>query len=197
MIDSNKFELIKRKYGNYASWAIWSDVGDKPKSNIADLSVLDPSKNKKLLEQLKPEVVFVGLNVARVVKPEPFANYHDSRPIAQDYKIRYALKGSPFWGGYMTDIIKGYDEQSSVKVKEYLKTHKTFEEENVKKFREELKDLGSENPTIIAFGNDSFNILTRNFKEYKIINKIIKIPHYSNFISKEKLKEQVKCVLKF
>lgn len=76
----------------------------------------------------------------------------------------------------------------------YLRTDKPFEEENVRVFREEINDLGIDNPTIIAFGRDAHKILNRNFKnEYEIF----KIPHYSNYSSKEKYREKVKCILNF
>jgi len=191
MIDSKQFELIKRKYKYYASWAIWSEEGEKPKSNIGDLTILDPQQNKNLFFQLNPNVVLVGLNISRGSMKDPFANFHDKRPEATDYKIRYALRGSPFWGGYMTDIIKDFDQKSSGKVVSYLRANKSFEEENVNIFRKELEDLGSENPTIIAFGKDAYVILCRNLKyEYKIL----KVPHYANYTSKENYRAQIKSI---
>ena len=74
-----KFDYIKEKYGNVGSWAIWAGEGDKPKSNIGDLTILDPDINKKLLSQLNPNVVLVGLNISRKIKV-PLANFHDKRP---------------------------------------------------------------------------------------------------------------------
>lgn len=44
-MDRETFEVIKRKHGGYASWAIWADATGTPKSNIGDLSVLDPDEN--------------------------------------------------------------------------------------------------------------------------------------------------------
>ena len=55
---------------------------------------------------------------------EDFANFHDARHISQDYKIRYALKGTKLWGGYMTDIIKNFPEKSSSKMMSFLKKDK-------------------------------------------------------------------------
>ncbi len=196
MIDSKKFELIKDKYGYCASWAIWAEEGEKPKSNIGDLTILDPEKNKNLFFQLNPNVVLVGLNTSRDApnpkKKIPFANFHDERSVATDYKIRDVLRGSPFWGGYMTDIIKDFVEPSSGNVISYLRANKPFvEETNINVFRKELEDLGSENPTIIAFGNVTYNILTRNLKdEYKIF----KVTHYADRIRKEKYREQIKSI---
>jgi hypothetical protein len=94
----------------------------------------------------------------------------------------------------MTDVIKDFDQKESDKVMKYLSKNKPFEKENARLFREELNDLGIDKPTIIAFGGDAHTILTRNFKnEYKIL----KIPHYSNYGSKEKYREEVKSILQF
>lgn len=188
MLEKETFELSKAKYGYWASWALWSEVGQTPKSNVGDLSIF---VGDDCLRHLNPEVVLVGLNISRGAIKEPLANFHDSRAEATDYKIRYALKDSPFWGGYMTDIIKDFDEKESGKVATYLRGHGTFEESNVHIFREELLDLGIAHPTIVAFGNDAYSVLARNFRtEYRIV----KIPHYANYSSKEEYREQVKSV---
>ena len=107
MIARDKFEFIKEKYGHWASWAIWSEAGDTPKSNVGDLSIFT---GNDFLEFLNTEVVLVGLNISRGDIKYPLANFHDARSEATDYKIRYALKSTPFWGGYMTDIIKDFNE---------------------------------------------------------------------------------------
>jgi len=194
MIDQTKFEFIKKNYGQYASWAIWAEAGVKPKDNVGDLSVFDIKKNTKLFQQLKPNIILVGLNISRGAMDVPLANFHDARSEAMDFKIRYALIGSPFWGAYMTDIIKDFDQKASGKVMSFLRSNKSFEKENAQLFRKEINDLGSQNPTLIAFGNDVHTILTRNFpNEYKIF----KIPHYSNYGSKEKYREEVSRILQF
>ena len=193
MLNQAKFDFLKNKYGHYASWAVWAEEGEKPKDNVGDLSALDININIDLLKCLKPNVILVGLNISRRIEI-PLANFHDSRPQAMDYKIRFALKDSPFWGAYMTDIIKDFEQKSSGKMMNYLKTDKQFEEDNVKIFREEIYDLGNDNPTIVAFGGDAHVILNRNFKnEFRIF----KIPHYSNYTGKEKYREEVKSILGF
>ena len=191
MITREKFDFIKDKYGYYSSWAIWSDENEKPKSNIGDLSILDPDPNSDLLSQLKTEVILLGLNISRGDIETPFANFHDKRPEATDFKIRYAFRDSPYWGGYMTDIIKDFDQKISSEVISYLKENRSFEEENIRVFRQELIDIGAVNPTLIAFGNDTFDILNRNFKDSF---RILKVPHYATYSSKETYREQVKAI---
>ena len=193
MIDYDKFESIKSKYGHYASWAIWDKEGKKPKENVGNLNILEIEGNNQLLQQLNPNIIFVGLNISRRVEI-PLGNFHDSQPQGMDYKIRYALNNSPFWGAYMTDIIKSFEEKVSEKMMKHLRTNKQFEEENIRIFRQELNDLEVEYHSIIAFGNDAYTILKRNFNnEFNIF----KVPHYSNYIGKEKYREELKVILGF
>src|ERR1022692_1287728 len=102
MINIQQFEKIKRKHGSYASWAVWAGASEKPKSSMGDVSHF---KNERVLNLLKNDVVMVGLNISRRVS-EPFLNFHDPNPRANDFKIRYAFKNSAYYGAYMTDIIK-------------------------------------------------------------------------------------------
>ena len=51
IIDQAKFEFIKEKYGHYASWAIWAEEGNKPKSNMGDLSIFDIKNDDSDLPQ--------------------------------------------------------------------------------------------------------------------------------------------------
>jgi len=191
MITREKFDFIKEKYGHYSSWAIWAyENPEKPKSNLGDLTVLDPDKNKDLLSKLNPNVVLVALNFSRGAVKYPLGNFHEYHPHGTDYKTRYALRDTAWWGGYMTDILKDFDEKESGKVSAFLRKNKQFEQKNVETFREELIDLGSKNQIIIAFGKQVYDILERNFPEFKII----KIPHYAHRINKEKYREQVSTI---
>ena len=158
MIDRERFHSIKEKYGLCASWAVWVNEGETPKSNMGDLSIFE---NNKTLLELNPNIVLVGLNfsVSGVVQ-KPFQNFHGIGGGA--YKIRYALKDTALWGAYMTDIIKDFPEKESNNVMSYLKNNQSVVDKNIISFEEELKDIGSFNSTIIGFGNDSFNILKNN-----------------------------------
>jgi len=191
LISREKFEFIKDKYGHYASWAVWSEEDEKPKSNVGDWTVLDPEVNPNLLAELKPNVVLVGLNVSSGMIKHPLSNFHSKRSEATDFKIRYAFRDSPYWGGYMTDIIKDFAEKISGNVESYLKSNPEFEKENISIFLKELEDLGTKNPTLIAFGNVVHRILNRNFKDKY---KILKVTHYAHFMNKEKYREEVKSI---
>ena len=94
MLDRTTFQLMKNKYEFYASWAVWADEGSTPKSNIGDLSVLDPDVNDSLLASLNPNIILVALNISRGDIQYPLANFHDKRSEATDYKLRFALRGT-------------------------------------------------------------------------------------------------------
>jgi hypothetical protein len=192
MITKEKFDFIKKKYGHLASWAIWAEQGDTPKSNMGDLSVLDPNVDKNLLSKLNPNIVLVALNFAADIKHEPWEVFHKYRRYGTDFKTRYALRDTPLWGAYMTDVLKNYPEVNSQKVLSHIKKHPELEYQNITSFRQELEDIGSTNPRLIAFGNIVNDILKRNLPEFEII----KIPHYAHQMNKETYREQVKEILK-
>ena len=183
-ISLDEYEKIKLKYGSMSSWAIWSEQGEKIKSNMGDISFFE-NPTIKTLKTLNPNIILVGLNISKHI-PKNFSNFHPDYSSAQDYKTIYELKNTMFWGAYMTDIIKDFEEKVSGNMMKYLSKNKTFEKENILKFEEELVDIGSKSPIIIAFGNDSYKILKRNFKHYKIY----KVSHYSAFINVDKYREE-------
>ena len=175
-MNKEQFDLIKKKYGHYASWAIWAEEGDKPKSNMGDLSIFE---DKNILSHINPNIILVGLNISKRDEiNRPFENFHG--PLGGAYKIRYAFKNSLYWGGYMTDVIKDFAEKVSKKMMSYLKEDKIFEKENINSFLKELEDLESNNPTIIAFGNDAYSVLIRNLKNRKYF---IKVPIWMGYIA--------------
>jgi len=187
MISADQFEEIRRRFGGVASWAVWAREGATPKSNIGDLSVLDPSANPKLLQALHARCILLGLNISRQLE-KPFANFHDPSPRATDFKLRFAFEGTEGWGAYMTDIIKGYEERESGKLLDYLRLNPRFERDSIDVFRAELALLRAEQQVIIALGRDVWNIARRNLgSEFRVIA----VPHYAHFLSKEKYRAEV------
>ena len=61
MLSAKNYLSIKKKYGAHASWAIWADETDTPKSNMEDTSIFD---NVDIHKQLNPNIVLVGLNIS-------------------------------------------------------------------------------------------------------------------------------------
>jgi hypothetical protein len=187
MISIEKFVESRERFGHFASWAIWANEGKNPKDNIDDLSILDPDANPTLLNTLHGNSILLGLNISRRIE-RPLGNFHDPRPMATDFKIRYALKGTSYWGSYMTDIIKDFEEKASGRMMGFLRGNKDFEQDNIRKLREEIEVLGFANPVLVTFGKDAETIAKRAMsREFHIV----RIPHYANYISKEDYRAQV------
>ena len=191
--------LLESQYSSLASWAVWSLPENQITSEINNMRDFDPENTEKLLRVLNPHFNFVGLNVSRTDSDRkdgyqgPWANFHSDSPKQKDYKLRHALTDTKAWGCYLTDIIKNYPEVNSNNVCKILKENPSMEEECIKMFREELSLLGDTDPTIIALGNVTFEILIRNLGgEYRIT----KVPHYSNYVNIEVYRNQVNTVLR-
>ena len=187
MISQNQYELIRKKHGKYASWAIWAKGSGKPKSNMGDMAIFD---DKLVLPLLRANVLMVGLNLSRFTISEPFRNFHDPSPSAQDYKIRFAFKDTEYYGAYMTDIIKGVVEVDSKNIPKHLKENPGVLGESLEIFREELRDLGAISPLILAFGRIAFDLVKENLSSAEY-SKLIRLTHYSHQIGKEKYRETV------
>lgn len=113
MISKETYELMKSKYGIVGSWAIWTPPGDTPKSNTHDMAWLN---KENLLDTLDTGFVFVGLNWSSTHGDQTkggelaWSNFHSSYAYQHDYKLRYAVTDTRYWGSYMTDLIKFYYE---------------------------------------------------------------------------------------
>lgn len=196
MITKDLYLRIKRIYGHVASWAVWGEVADTPKSNMGDISFFDIEDNTDLLQFLRNDVVMVGLNFSRDVHfTEPFQNFHDPSPHANDFKIRYAFKNTQYYGAYMTDVIKDSVFVSSRNLRSYLIDNPSLIKKNIDFFQNELNDIEATKPLLLAFGGDAYSLLKRYLNEEKY-SQLIKITHYSHFISKEDYKIDVLNTLK-
>lgn len=187
-ISTDLFVRIREKYGHYSSWAVWLKPGSTPKSNM-DTTIF---RDSSIMSQLHTNFILVALNISRQVKI-PFGNFHLNYSEATDYKTRFALINTPLWGSYMTDIIKDFEEISSGRMMQFLNNHPEFEKENIKSLLTEIDFIGAKNPILVAIGIGSYKILKRNLGTKF---RIMAIPHYANYNSKEKYREQVLTVLK-
>lgn len=187
MIDYSRFLLLREKHGYHASWAVWAQGVTRPKERVGDLRIFETAEDGDLLRRLNPNIVLVGLNISRPVQ-FPLGNFHDGRPGSMDYKIRYAVQGTVLWGAYMTDVIKDFEQRASGRVMAHFRNNKDFARQHLDAFRAELQDLGSVSPTLVAFGRDAYQILEREFGRS---HQVLRVPHYSDYTSKEVYREQV------
>lgn len=188
MVDREIFDRIKEKHGLHASWAVWAERDGRPKSNIGDLTVLDPDRNPALLGMLRSDVVMVGLNLSRD-QPVPFGNFHDAKAQGQDYKIRFAFTGTPFYGAYMTDIIKKVRMLKSGDLMRCLAAYPHVAAENVERLLEEFDDLKSKSPMVIAFGGSAYLLAATHLPANRY-SRLVRITHYSAYISQTAYRER-------
>ena len=81
----------------------------------------------------------------------------------------------------MTDVIKDFEEKASGRMMSFIRKNPDFIQENIISFKQELHDIGSSKPILIALGKDCYEILNKNLEdEYKIF----KVTHYSAPINK-------------
>lgn len=143
--------------------------------------------------------VFVGLN--RSGKPkdgnaekkpdkpkDPWFNFHAGR---NDFKLRYALQGTRYWGSYITDAIKDYQETDSGEVEKTLKSNPERVDENLKGLREELELLGGR-PVLVALGYAAEKKLRSMRSEGY---EVVRILHPAARIRKEDYRKRVLEVL--
>jgi hypothetical protein len=156
---------------------------------MEDISVLHPDVNPELLQSLRNDVVMVGLNISRQVA-EPFRNFHDPSPRANDFKIRHAFQGTPYWGAYMTDFLKDFEMVESRSVIRRLKQEPTLVAESVERLLAEISDLQCSEPALFAFGTATHQLVANNVPRDKY-RRLVCLTHYSYRISKERYREAV------
>lgn len=197
MIGPDNYNTLKEKYGDVSSWAVWNtDYADsEPGRNIKDLSMFASPD----LAELNTGFVFVGLNRSgrpkdgnaekKPDKPkDPWFNFHAGR---NDFKLRYALQGTRYWGSYMTDAIKDLQETDSVEVEKTLGKEPERVDENLKGLREELELLGGR-PVLVALGYAAEKKLRSMRSEGY---EVVRILHPAAFIGKKKYRDKVLKVL--
>ena len=192
MLAEKIYELMKKKYGRVASWAVWGEVGDTVKSNTDNM---DWIKDRNLLRALNTGFVFVGLNFSSTHEENPrrckiWRNFHSGDNRRQnDFKLRFALLKTRYWGSYMTDLIKNHPDVDSKRVMSYLREDPKELEKNISSFEKEIAFLG-ENLVLVALGVDVYKLLKDHFGD-SCKYEIVKVMHYAAQIGKEKYRESI------
>jgi len=190
-ISRERFNALQAKWGAHSSWAVWKLAGpdETPKAHIGDRSILNPDTNMELLDVLNPAIVMVGLNASsREGNGEAWGNFHDGDSKANDFKLRFAFEGTWLWGAYMTDALVNFPETDSAKVLAYTKANPDEVAQQLDRFEEELRDLGSSNPLVIVFGGGAYSLLRRRLGDKYWL---VKVTHYSAYINKVTLRADV------
>lgn len=192
-ISNDALEGISEKFGWCSSWAVWADVGEKPKSNVGDLSIFNFNKNPNIRDIIHSNYVAVGLNISGGKDFATFSNFHSPNPSGQDYKLRFAFHGTPLWGCYLTDILKNFPEVDSSKVAKFIRNNPEELQPHFDLFREEIKLLGAENSVFLGLGSLATQLVRQALP---IGGKVIPLRHYSDYVSKEKYRDGVLSALR-
>lgn len=192
MITRDRFDALRDEYSDFSSWAVWAheEASEPPKARVGDLTVLDPDRNPGLLDELNPDVVLLGLNASSrgaEMDPRPWGNFHDPSARAQDYKIRFALRETPYWGAYMTDVFIDLPETNSNKVRTWRSENPEAVAAHVLRLEQELDALGTD-PLLVVFGDLAYTSLPQDFRRGR---RVVKVDHYSNYIGKEDYRARI------
>ena len=183
MIKQETYNALRERYAYTSSWTIWVNPDDEKwntKSNIGDTSCF--ADTEKVVNIINPEYIFVGLNPAKHNSeeggPVEWGAFHSGdKKRSQDYKLRYALKDTKYWGSFITDIYTEIVETNSNAATKKATTQMTKQSlDNLYEIREMLGGTA----TIVAIGNKAHRILKKNLPAEIELKKI---RHYASFIN--------------
>jgi len=181
-IQNNKYFLdLERNFGEYGSWALWSENKD---GSIAEI-ITKPN----FQSLIKPSIIFLGLN-ASIKLPNNWINFHSECQKFKKKKWNQEFiknladlimdeEFSVLRGSYMTDIIKDINFPESSKVVREVKNNPEILSQSKEIFGKELGLLSKisliDKFQIICMGRDTFEILCLAWDipvEKRILNKM-------------------------
>jgi hypothetical protein len=139
----------------WASWAIWDDV-------FPDGECIEQHPERLIdfvsehVDQLTPDVVFLGLNRADDLV-EPFQNFHAPTRKHYDYRLKEFVQDGDLdrlHGAYMTDLVDEVNPES---------TEVEVTDADADVLLEQLRLFGEREYHVICFGNKPFDGLTAYF----------------------------------
>ncbi len=172
-ISTGQFNELKTKYGDFSSFVYWN--------NWKNVDCISFFHNTGIVNKLNNEYIFVALNPSRAQQYIKFKNFHSDSKRQRDFKLCYAFAkiGNPFWGSYITDLFKHFVDVDSDRVRDYVKNNPVEVKRDISELEDEIQILSPKNEiVIIAIGGLVYRYLRRYLRNK---NKIVKIPHYSDF----------------
>lgn len=196
MLNFDIYMKLREEFGYTSSWAVWAAPKSgnwKSKDNVFNMT---PFHNEtELLKSLNGDYIFVGLNPAvhdqKDHSVEVWENFHSSdAKKSQDYKLRYALKDTMYWGAFITDVYTGIaDTYSDSTMKKVTKSATLESMVNVLRIREILGG----HATIVAMGTKAHAVLKKNLPEDIELKMIT---HYSAYVNIDNYRDTVQKQLK-
>lgn len=165
-----QYELLAKKYGQYASWAIWDEKDES-----------DPKIIQSHIKDLNSKYVFIALNASGDFRREgPWANFRGGK---HDRKLKFACNDTALRGSYLTDLFKGVKEADSKEVQKHLTDE--FMKQSVSQFCEEMLDIGATKNTVYIVLGTPTSVLGKSFKAHFLVplasKNVVYYNHYSNY----------------
>jgi|ERR1019366_10516989 hypothetical protein len=171
-MDRAQYLRLRRKYGDYSSWAIWNHEDE------ADPTIIDSH-----IEELNAKHVFIAYNASRKEGYLRVGHWANFRGWKHDRKLKYACNDTALRGSYLTDLFKGIKEANSNKVRDYLTPE--LVNKNVSCFIEEISDIGTTKKTVYVILGVRNSEIANQFREHFLDQmgdtNVIYYTHYSNF----------------
>jgi hypothetical protein len=168
--------LLQRamSYSRISSWAVWGSVAPAaPFHRHSNLAL--PVKDPALPPILRSDVVFLGLNPGNVAHGgvAPWSVFHTG-PKHNDHFIAEALRGTPYWGAYMTDLFRQIESKSSLV---------TNNSADIESLLAQIATVNDGQPVhLIPFGGKTYESLCANetrLTDSGLVSRVTRIPHYS------------------
>ena len=170
MISKDKLNEIGVRYGEYSSWAIWNP------DDIRDTSLI--SQNR---DELKTDVVMVGLNISADISGQWWTNFHAGR---NDPKLRLAFNDSRFRGSYMTDIVKSVIQVNGAELMKGIRRGEIDMREHVNLFLNEMDFIGADQKSLfLVFGNDAGGLFEKHLAS--AFPNFVRCEHFACYRKKE------------
>jgi uncharacterized membrane protein YecN with MAPEG domain len=163
-----KLEIGQHKIPQISSFALWN------LENMEDTSIIE-----KNIDKLKPQYIFVALNLGgdeaqlKKIEKTDWLNFHGEG----DKVFAKVISGTKYEGAYITDFIKNTPESDGDKILTMieemgLKERIEFFIENVNFLMQEIKALGAKDIEMILVGKKVTYIFTEYLDQYLLLDKI-------------------------
>ena len=161
MYTKKEYNYLKKKYGQYSSWAIWNCDEDK-KCHISkqrDTALIDTH-----CRELHTRYVFLGLNIASPLKEAPWSNFHGGK---NDRKLVYACNNNKkLRGAYLTDIFKGIPTTRATQLERKIKGDPKIIQKHVDLFNKEMADIKVTRDTVFIILGVEGSLVSDYFKNH-------------------------------
>ena len=193
MIHEETYQSLKDNLRG--SFAIWGEPKRRDRKDVDDLTVFSNYEAVKRI--IKPNIIFVGMNLAGDATKgmKPYSNFHSSVVRHNDYRLRDAIVGTPFEGGYMTDFFKPVTSISD-KIGKHYRAHPAERQAAIEEFVAECRSICEETKYLICIGTGYHyetimkalgsypDFICRYKKPTDIKKPCFYIPHYSGAAGK-------------